>query len=243
MKCSVCKDSTLSTGMDKRGVEVETCGQCKRMWLDEGEILHFSSDREAFSKVMLKAMSLAETGSFISPMTKKPMRQLKLFDGKINLYFCPTSNGMWLEADTVERLVAVAPSDLMKHLQWIEKRKTSNMKCPNCISVLLTPRMTKQKVEVEFCSKCGGIWLDEGEISKFNKVQVDVAKGIEEAMKISRPSKRLSAKTKKPMREVKLFDGALTIDVCPMTKGIWFDAGEAEQLLKGASKYFSITKI
>lgn len=132
---------------------------------------------------------------------------------------------------------------MMKRLNLIEKRQTSNMKCPNCTSILLTPRMTKQRVEVEHCGKCGGIWLDEGEISKFNKRQVDVAKGIADAMKTSRASKRLSAKTNKPMREVKLFDGELVIDVCPQTKGIWFDAGEAEQLLKGASKYFSITKI
>ena len=38
------------------------------------------------------------------------------------------------------------------------------MQCPNCVQEKLQPIITKKGVEIDFCSNCSGIWLDNGEI-------------------------------------------------------------------------------
>lgn len=38
------------------------------------------------------------------------------------------------------------------------------MKCPNCNETLLMTQ--RNKVEIDYCPKCRGIWLDKGELDK-----------------------------------------------------------------------------
>lgn len=42
--------------------------------------------------------------------------------------------------------------------------KRSNMKCPNCDETLLMS--DKNGIEIDYCPKCRGIWLDRGELDK-----------------------------------------------------------------------------
>ena len=37
MKCPVCPDATLAM-MDRQGVEIDYCPQCRGVWLDRGEL-------------------------------------------------------------------------------------------------------------------------------------------------------------------------------------------------------------
>ena len=37
MKCPVCADATLAM-MDRQGVEIDYCPQCRGVWLDRGEL-------------------------------------------------------------------------------------------------------------------------------------------------------------------------------------------------------------
>jgi uncharacterized protein len=38
------------------------------------------------------------------------------------------------------------------------------MKCPNCNETLLITE--RQNVEIDYCPKCRGVWLDKGELDK-----------------------------------------------------------------------------
>lgn len=38
------------------------------------------------------------------------------------------------------------------------------MKCPNCDEVLVMSE--RQGVEIDYCPKCRGVWLDKGELDK-----------------------------------------------------------------------------
>jgi Zn-finger nucleic acid-binding protein len=40
------------------------------------------------------------------------------------------------------------------------------MNCPNCIAVDLL-MSERQGIEIDYCPKCRGIWLDRGELDKF----------------------------------------------------------------------------
>ena len=38
------------------------------------------------------------------------------------------------------------------------------MKCPNCEETLIMTE--RQGVEIDYCPKCRGVWLDKGELDK-----------------------------------------------------------------------------
>jgi uncharacterized protein len=42
--------------------------------------------------------------------------------------------------------------------------KDYNMKCPNCNETLVMA--DRQGVEIDYCPKCRGVWLDRGELDK-----------------------------------------------------------------------------
>lgn len=46
------------------------------------------------------------------------------------------------------------------------------MKCPTCVDIDLV--MTeRQKIEIDYCSKCRGVWLDRGELDKIVQRSLD----------------------------------------------------------------------
>ena len=44
---------------------------------------------------------------------------------------------------------------------------TSSMKCPRCDGTLNA--MSVEDVEIDTCDKCGGVWLDSGELERLTK--------------------------------------------------------------------------
>ena len=49
------------------------------------------------------------------------------------------------------------------------------MKCPNCDETLVMTE--RQGVEIDYCPKCRGVWLDKGELDKIiEKSQQDLRK-------------------------------------------------------------------
>ncbi len=44
------------------------------------------------------------------------------------------------------------------------KKTSTIMKCPNCGEVLVMSE--RQGVEIDYCPKCRGVWLDKGELDK-----------------------------------------------------------------------------
>jgi Zn-dependent protease with chaperone function/Zn-finger nucleic acid-binding protein len=105
------------------------------------------------------------------------------------------------------------------------------MSCPTCGVNELRPVLTKQGVEVDYCHRCGGIWLDRGEIFHFSRHRKELAKALKTALQQARTTQRKCPKTGKPMQEIPLLAGELIIDYCPSTGGMWFDKGELKKIL------------
>jgi Zn-dependent protease with chaperone function/Zn-finger nucleic acid-binding protein len=105
------------------------------------------------------------------------------------------------------------------------------MNCPVCKVSELRPVLTKQGVEVDYCDRCGGIWLDKGEIFHFTKRRKELAAALKTATQHARPTSRKCPKTGEHLLELPLLDGNLGIDFCPATGGMWFDKGEVKKLL------------
>ncbi|MBM4294012.1 MAG: hypothetical protein FJ126_03800 [Deltaproteobacteria bacterium] len=104
------------------------------------------------------------------------------------------------------------------------------MQCPACEEVDLRPVLTRQGVEVDYCDRCQGVWLDRGELFHFAKDPKKVAQKLEEALKTQKPLGKICPVTQEPMVEI-TYPGGLRLDYCPKSGGLWLDTDELKALL------------
>jgi heat shock protein HtpX len=94
----------------------------------------------------------------------------------------------------------------------------------------LRPVLTAQGVEVDYCDRCQGVWLDRGELFHFAKNPQKIARKLEEALKTPKPIGKICPVTQEPMVEIS-YPGGHRLDYCPKSGGLWFDTGELPALL------------
>jgi uncharacterized protein len=104
------------------------------------------------------------------------------------------------------------------------------MECPNCPSHLVTLEFAD--IEVDFCFKCKGIWLDKGEIEHLLRI----AGGNDQLLKsatsaISSERKKKCPVCRKSMEKEHVGKaGRVLLDSC-RTHGMWSDACELKKIL------------
>lgn len=76
---------------------------------------------------------------------------------------CPLCNGCWLDKDELARITRSRGKDAVS-LALIDKHKTQ-FACPRCRAPLHEGKHERnEKFLIDECEKCGGIWLDRGEL-------------------------------------------------------------------------------
>lgn len=113
------------------------------------------------------------------------------------------------------------------------------MKCPRDAQELVT-KTYEAKIEIDSCGKCGGIFLDAGELEKIQEtVERDYknarpADDVSEAIEAARNSQRGPISCPKCAGEMLArpygMGSPIVIDVCEAGCGIWLDKGELEAL-------------
>lgn len=109
--------------------------------------------------------------------------------------------------------------------------------CPKCDSQLFSLRF--KEVEVDFCDRCHGLWLDAGELEALMRLTGAAASDPLLAFQNQpgappRGRKHLCPRCDQTLREVAVprpGAEALRLDRCPRGHGLWFDANELRQLL------------
>jgi len=120
--------------------------------------------------------------------------------------------------------------------------------CPKCDGHLFL--LGFKSVEVDFCGRCRGIWLDAGALERLMEATGAHAEDPlrrfhtrEAAQTVSK--RHLCPRCDTALHELVIEEAgrpALTLDRCPKGHGLWFDADELQQLLafypadSGASK-------
>lgn len=104
------------------------------------------------------------------------------------------------------------------------------MYCPCDKEQELKRTLTKQGVEVDYCDRCQGVWLDKGELFYFVKNPRIVLHKILKALQSSRPSTKISPKTLNPMVEID-YPGGPTIQYCEKSGGMWFAKPSLDQII------------
>jgi len=101
------------------------------------------------------------------------------------------------------------------------------MKCPSCREEMIVLELNK--IEIDYCLECGGIWLDEGELEILVGDSAEELKAEFTREKRSRERKiRCPACTRKMDKVV---CGETHLDMCKKGHGIWFDRGELAEII------------
>ncbi len=110
------------------------------------------------------------------------------------------------------------------------------MDCPVCKNAMITLELAD--VEIDYCTDCGGIWLDAGELEM-------LLGGLEKARQLLDSFKPGSMSTEKPRKcpicdkkMQKIIVGSeeptILIDKCRRGDGLWFDRGELQDIVNRA---------
>lgn len=106
------------------------------------------------------------------------------------------------------------------------------MKCPGCKEPMIVLEL--DGVEADFCTVCGGIWLDRGELELlFEKAGADG--GFLQTGRQAGGSQEKAGRCpscRKKMAKVIYGDSpAVGIDQCPKGHGLWLESGELETMI------------
>jgi heat shock protein HtpX len=105
MKCPKCKERDMVPVFTGQGVEVDSCPDCKGIWLDKGEIFYFTKKSADIQKELDKAIKQGKRSEKICPRTGKTMQEIKLLKGKLILDYSPSSGGIWFDGEELEKLI------------------------------------------------------------------------------------------------------------------------------------------
>ena len=110
------------------------------------------------------------------------------------------------------------------------------MDCPVCKNAMIALEL--QEVEVDYCTGCGGIWLDAGELELLLG-NAQNAEQLLDSFKIDSHSIEKPRKCPICLKKMqKIIVGpstpTLTLDKCSRGDGLWFDKGELQDILNRA---------
>jgi Zn-finger nucleic acid-binding protein len=103
--------------------------------------------------------------------------------------------------------------------------------CPACGETLVTFEL--EGIEIDQCQKCGGIWLDSGEIDEILGRAGGSVRELSDAVKAAdepAQEKRKCVRCRAGLKAV-TFRG-VALDRCPYGHGVWFDKGELAEIVK-----------
>lgn len=114
------------------------------------------------------------------------------------------------------------------------------MNCPHCTDEVLVA-VELDRIEVDYCAVCGGVWLDAGEL----ELLFGDAEAARKFLTIGSPAQvpagekpRLCPECDVTMsKESTESSPPVVFDHCPNGDGLWLDRGELESILKHADGF------
>ncbi len=110
------------------------------------------------------------------------------------------------------------------------------MDCPMCKEPMIVLELNE--VEIDHCISCGGIWLDAGELELLLEDSISKDKlltSFEVERNTKEKNRRCPICLKKMEKILCGTDKKILIDKCRKNDGIWFDAGELNEVIEMGS--------
>jgi len=111
------------------------------------------------------------------------------------------------------------------------------MLCPVCKESMVVLELNE--IEIDFCTRCSGIWLDAGELELMFDTEAERKNLVESFHKEpDHPEKHYKCPIcAKKMIKVHVGDEKqILIDKCKKDHGLWFDKGELKTVIQFGSK-------
>ena len=108
----------------------------------------------------------------LCPVCKKEMMILEY--NEVELDYCPDCKGVWLDQGELELLLEI--SDKKVDLSNIPDSEKSNRRCPRCRKKMIKAEFPDTEIEVDICTRDGGLWLDKGELKEIVSSQSSAEK-------------------------------------------------------------------
>jgi Zn-finger nucleic acid-binding protein len=111
------------------------------------------------------------------------------------------------------------------------------MRCPVCAVDMFV--LEFEHVEIDYCHRCGGVWLDSGELALIGE-RAGVLKGhlleaLDSPRAAGRRGKRPCPVCTRAMQQVSTQTRPpIVVDRCPGEHGLWFDRGELSAVVGAA---------
>jgi len=105
------------------------------------------------------------------------------------------------------------------------------MQCPFCKNEMVILELNK--VEIDYCTNCKGIWLDAGELELLYHSSTSTV--IDKLFKKSENNSELKIRCpicRKKMEKVELKQTGIILDKCKNNHGYWFDKDELRSILE-----------
>jgi len=118
------------------------------------------------------------------------------------------------------------------------------MKCPVCKEPTIVLEL--DEIEIDYCTSCGGIWLDAGELELLIEDEKDRELLLSSFQKdVEHPEKKYRCPIcSKKMDKVHVGENKdVLLDKCPDNDGLWFDKGELKDVIQLASKDNKIVEL
>ncbi len=110
------------------------------------------------------------------------------------------------------------------------------MDCPICRKTAMIT-LELDEVEIDYCMKCGGIWLDSGELEQLFEDPAQ-AEALLDSVASAKAKDHKEQPYPCPICDKKMdkvyigeTEGKVLIDACPRKDGLWFDKGELARIL------------
>jgi heat shock protein HtpX len=104
MKCPNCNEKGMFPVFTEQGVVIDYCPHCEGVWLDKGEIFHFTKKPKGILKELNAAIKQGKLSERICPRTGKNMQEIEMLSGALILEYSPASGGLWLDKGELEKL-------------------------------------------------------------------------------------------------------------------------------------------
>lgn len=110
------------------------------------------------------------------------------------------------------------------------------MKCPVDKSVMMV--VEHRRIELDFCLKCSGVWLDSGELELLISVLQAEGANLRPDDLLTPEKAEIKARRKCPICGLKMDkvwigrEHKVMIDRCTIGHGLWFDSGELQRVLR-----------
>ena len=97
------------------------------------------------------------------PKCRSRLHERRIQDAGVKVDCCPSCRGLWFDNRELEAVLELQTGE-----RFVPRTaRKSDRRCPRCGILLFGFRYPETDVEIDMCETCHGIWLDSGELKRF----------------------------------------------------------------------------